>query len=197
MTSAQDDGRDPAPSAPLAVGYVAGAHGIHGRLRVQLHDPDSDALKAGRRVMFRRGDAIIATHVLKAAAPVPGKVGRYRVDIAELSRREDVEALKGCTLLIERAELPALAEDEFYLADAIGLPVLRQSQGETQALGTIVGLTSNGAQDLFEVKWRAPDGRAHVWLLPVLPQMIVALDEHRVVVDLPQGMLPDPLEAEG
>lgn len=185
--------RDDEPGASLlVVGYVAGPHGVRGAVHVHVHDPRSTAVEPGRRVTLRRSGKIVGRHEVARVDPVPGKPGRLRVALTGVPGRDEAEALRGCELLVERGELPELADDEFYLADAIGLPVQRERDGV--ALGTIVGLTSNGVQDLFEVEWRGPDGRTHAWLLPVLPNCIVEVGAERVLVDLPLGLLPDALE---
>lgn len=194
MTAPRDDDPPPGERELLVVGYVAGVHGIRGALRLTLHDPDSDVLVPGRTLLLRRDAEVLGTHEVRTVEPIPGKPGRFRVTLRQLHDRTTAEALRGCELLVDRDQLPALADDEFYLADAIGLPVQRERAGVTQPLGTIVGLTSNGVQDLFEVQWRDPQGRLHEWLLPVLPQHVVDLDDRRVLVDLPLGMLPDPLD---
>jgi ribosomal 30S subunit maturation factor RimM len=94
-------------------------------------------------------------------------------------------------LWLARKDLPPLKADEFYLADLIGLPVERlRPDGRLQPLGTVIALTSNGAQDLLEVEYEVPGRRPDTWLLPVLPQFIVEV-EGRLRVDLPIGMLPD------
>lgn len=188
--------RDDAPETALVVGYVAGVHGIRGAVRVHLHDPDSDALGPGRTLALRRDGQSVGTVVVVAAGPVPGKPSRRRVTLEGVTDRSGAEALRGCELLVERDELPPLADDEFYLADAVGLPVERERDGQVQALGRVVGLTSNGVQDLFEVQWREPGGRARTWLLPVLPQTIVEVTADHVRVDLPLGMLPEALEGD-
>ncbi|MEX1361624.1 MAG: ribosome maturation factor RimM [Nannocystaceae bacterium] len=184
---------------PLELGVVIGAHGIAGVLRILLHAPDSDALQPGRTVALVRDGARVTELTVEAVAPVPGKPNRRRLTAAGLRDRDEAEALRGCELWMSRDELPPLADDEYYLADAIGLAVQRERDGAVQALGKVTGLTSNGVQDLFEVSWRGPDGRARPWLLPVLPHTIVDIDGQRILVDVPLGMLPDGLEdpAEG
>lgn len=187
------DSRDGDPGAThLVVGYIAGPHGVRGAVRVHLHDPRSPALEPGRRIVLRRDGRTFGTHEVGQVDPVPGKPGRWRVTLRGVPGRSEAEALRGCELLVDRDALPPLDDDEFYLADAIGLPVVRQHDG--QALGTIVGLTSNSVQDLFEVEHRGADGRARTWLLPVLPHCIVEMREDAVLVDLPRGLLPDELE---
>lgn len=190
-------------SAAIAVAEVSAPHGVRGQLRFHLYDPDSRALRRGLRVELRppnspeghaRSD--MSFRIL-AVEPVPGKPS-VRVQLAGVDDRDHAERLRGCEVWVARADLPALAEDEFYLTDAIGLPVERElADGRTQALGRVAGVTSNGVQDLLEVEWTRPDGRRDTWLLPVLPQFIADLDGERLRVDLPLGLLPDALEEGG
>jgi 16S rRNA processing protein RimM len=164
-----------------------------------MHDPDSEALRVGLRLTLRRqrsgGDvADVADAEIRELGEVPGKPGRYRVTLAEIKDRNAAEELKGCSVWVDRDELPELGDDEFYLADAIGMPVQRQlAGGELQELGVIVGLMNNGAQDLFEVELTGR-GKPLQWLLPVLPGVVLDIDDERVMVDVPPGMLPDELE---
>ena len=180
----------------LDVGYVAGAHGVRGDLRVHLHDAESEALAPGRTLHLHKEGEAPRRHRVESTGPLPGKANRRRVTVQGLRDRDVAEALRGFTVLVDRDELPPLQGDEFYLADAIGLPVVRQRGEQLQALGEIEGVTTNGAQDLFEVRYRAPDGRLRQWLLPVLPHTLVSIDDERVLVDPPLGLLPEALEGE-
>jgi len=172
----------------LAVASVVAAHGIRGAVKAHLHDPDSESLALGRVVQLGEGGP---RATIVACSRVPGK-NLVRLQLSGVGDRDRAEALRGVDLHVERAALPPLAEDEFYLEDAIGLVVERS--GASPSLGVIVGLTSNGAQDLFEVEWLGPDGQRHEWLLPVLPQFIEEIDERRLLVSLPIGLLPAALE---
>lgn len=177
----------------LAVAEVVAPHGIQGWVRVRLHDPASKALRRGLTATLRRAGAEDLTVKLLAAEPIPGKPA-LRVQLAGITDRDAAEALRGREFWLARADLPPLAPDEFYLADAIGRPVERMlPDGRVQQLGIVVGLTSNGAQDLLEIEWRPANRRADTWLLPVVPHFIAEFAE-RLRVDLPLGMLPDELE---
>lgn len=190
-------------SAAIAVAEVSAPHGVRGLLRFHLYDPDSQALRPGLKVELRpRGGP--AGHVpsdlsfeIVRVEPVPGKA-TVRVQLAGVTDRDQAERLRGREVYVARSDLPALADDEFYLADTVGLPVERvRDDGSVQRLGVVVGVTSNGAQDLLEVEWTRPDGRRDTWLLPALPQFIGDLDGERLRVELPLGLLPDVLEAGG
>jgi 16S rRNA processing protein RimM len=78
---------------------------------------------------------------------------------AEVATREEAEALKGLELYVPRATLPALEEDEFYLADLIGLRVRTADGAE---LGRIRDVHNFGAGDLLEIE--PADGPT--WWLP-------------------------------
>jgi len=181
----------------LSVGYVAGAHGVRGTVRIQLFDRDSQALEPGAELMLvdRKTKAIVHRKVIASMAMIPGKPAA-RVDFEGVSDREGADALRGFTVELDRTVLPDLEEDEFYLVDAIGLKVERELEdGTVQSLGKVVGVTTNGAQDLFEIEF-FDRGRARRWLIPVLPGFVKDVSDERVVVDPPQGMLPEALERE-
>lgn len=187
----------------IAVAEISAPHGVRGQVRVHLYDPDSQALRPGLRVELRAPDGSKGpvssdmSFEIVSAEPVPGRPA-LRVKFATVADRDHAERLRGRQVWVARADLPPLAADEFYLTDAIGVAVERLlPDGSAQPLGTVVGVTSNGAQDLFEVAWTRPDGRRDTWLLPVLPHFIVELDPQRLRVELPIGLLPDALEAAG
>ncbi len=176
----------------LAVAVVVAAHGIRGWVRVQLHATGSRALRPGVTAVLRAPGKPDLQCKLLAADPVPGKP-QMRVQLAEVSDRDQAEALRGRELWLARKDLPPLKPDEFYVADLIGLEVERvRPDGRVQPLGKVIALTSNGAQDLLEVEYQPSGRRPDTWLVPVLPQFIVEV-AGRLRVDLPLGMLPDEL----
>jgi 16S rRNA processing protein RimM len=168
----------------LQLGYVAGAHGVRGAVRVKLFNPDSSAIAPGVRVLLREAGQT-QTQAFEVARVAPaGDV--WRLWLVGVDDREAAEQLRGRELWIDRSELPALADDEYYLADLIGLPVEREHDGRVEPLGKITGVTSNGAQDLLCVRLRGRE-----WLLPALPPFVLAIEPTRVLVDVHDDMLPD------
>ncbi len=185
--------REDADSSALAVGELVGPHGLHGVVKVKLYNRGSTTLQEGLAVELRR-EARRSAHEVRAVQPVVSK-GQLRVKLSGVDGRDAAEALRGAVLWVARDRLPPLADDEFYLADAIGLPVTRTlDDGTTQALGVVSAFIANGPQDLFEIIWRSPEGARHTWLLPVLPRFIDNMDERELRVQVPIGMLPGPLE---
>lgn len=171
----------------VQLGYVAGAHGVRGALEVKLYNPDSGALEPGVRVtLCGRGGVEPSAYEVQRSAPKPGS-DRARLWLLGVDTREAAEQLRGRELWIARADLPQLDEDEFYLADLLGLEVVRRRADDSlESLGKIVGVTSNTAQDLFEVRLRGRE-----WLLPAFAPFIVAIEADRVIVDVHDEMLPE------
>ena len=78
----------------------------------------------------------------------PSKAGLV-VKTAEITTPEQADALRGLKLYVDRDLLPAPDEDEFYLADLIGL----EARDETGAvIGKIASVQNFGADDLLEIK---------------------------------------------
>lgn len=177
------------------VGYVAGVHGIAGAVRIKLYDADSEAVATGRVVELWREGALVRTVSVAAVNAVPGKPGLLRVQLEEIDDRNGADALRGCEVRVDRDALPPLSDDEFYLADLIGARVEEIVDGAARSLGEVTGVSSNGVQDLLEITWRDEAGSTHEWLLPALPQFLVEIDPQRLVVDVPPGFVPEPLEA--
>lgn len=174
---------------PVNLGKVVAAHGVRGATKVVVFNQQTEVLEAGARLHLRHLGELREV-AIERVAPTPGKP-TWRVWFEGVNDRDAALALVGAQIEVERERLPDADADEFYLADVIGFRV----EAEGVALGEVVGVTDNGAQDLLEVQW----GPQHkTWLLPVLPQFLTEFDERgrRLVVDLPEGMLPAALERE-
>jgi 16S rRNA processing protein RimM len=175
----------------LQLGYVAGAHGVHGGLKIKLFNPDSMAIDVGVPLALRLPNGPARTLIVSRVADASGS-GVLRIWFEGVEAREAADALRGHELWIDRAELPALADDEYYLADLVGLEVVRERAGVSESLGRITGVTSNTAQDLLCIRLRGRE-----WLLPAIPPFIVAIEAQRVLVDVHDDMLPDASDERG
>lgn len=140
------------PDRLILVGRIAGAFGVRGEVRVTSFTSDPMAL-AGFRDL-RRADGSPAP-VLTGARPVKGGLVARA---AGVETREQAEALRGLRLHVPREALPAPDEDEFYLADLVGL---RVETPDGRVLGAVRGVQDFGAGDLLEVK---PEGAPSFWL---------------------------------
>jgi len=141
------------PERLILVGRVAGAFGVRGEIRINAFTDDPAALVRYRDL--KRADGAPAL-TLTGGRPHKGAlVARAN----EVATREDAEALRGLELYLPREALPAPDEDEYYLADLIGLAAVSPA-GET--LGQIKSVQNFGAGDLLEIA--PPEGPT--WWVP-------------------------------
>ncbi|MDR3512677.1 MAG: ribosome maturation factor RimM [Caulobacteraceae bacterium] len=138
----------------IEVGRVAGAFGVRGEVRITTFTADPLALMRYRAL--RRADGSPALTLSGGRAAKGGIVARAK----EVETREQAEALRGLRLYIARDALPPPEEDEFYLADLVGLEA-RAPDGEV--VGRIRAVENFGAGDLLEI---TPAAGGPTWWLP-------------------------------
>jgi 16S rRNA processing protein RimM len=136
----------------ILVGRVAGAFGVRGEIRVTSYTDDPAALVRYGTLMGADGSPALTLSGGRA------QKGALIARASEVATREDAEALRGLELYIPRAALPPPDEDEFYLADLVGLAAVTP-QGEP--LGRIKSVQNFGAGDLLEI---APATGPSWWL---------------------------------
>lgn len=133
----------------IEIGTIVGAQGLKGELRVF---PKSDFPERfeqpGTRWLQDPHTLQIKTVKLLAGRYLAGK-NLYVIKIDGVEDRTQAEALKSYRLLVEEGDRPRLEEDEYHVADLIGLEVYNQVDGEN--IGTVVDVYSAG-NDLLEIK---------------------------------------------
>ncbi len=159
----------------VLVAQIAGAFGVRGEVRVTAFTQDPAALLDYSPLLDASGKPILT--LLSGRAEKGALVGRA----AEIATREDAQAMRGVRLYIPRGRLPPPEEDEFYLADLIGLAALSPA-GE--ALGRVKSVHNFGAGDLLEIE---PPGGAATWWAPFTRDVVpeVRMAQGLVVVDRP------------
>ena len=165
------------PANLILVAQVAGAFGVRGEVRLTAFTEDPLGL-LGYGVLL---DAFGApTLTMRTGRAVKSAIIGEAVEIAT---REQAEAMRGVKLYIERSALPAPEdEDEFYLADLIGLAVVSPSG---DAIGRVKFVANFGAGDLLEIAPATP-GEAS-WYAPFTKAVVpeINLAARRIVVDRP------------
>lgn len=168
------------PADLVLVGYVSGAYGIHGWVRIRPYSADADALLSVNTWWFDRPD-LHAVDVMQAKLHGDDVVAQ----LMGVSGRDAAEALKGATIQIPRSHFPALADGEFYWLDLIGLDV---NDLEGAPLGVVSDLMSNGAHPILRVAVadvQIKDKPARELLIPFVDQFVktVDLQARKITVD--------------
>lgn len=132
------------PEDLVLVGYVSGAWGIQGWVRIRPYSADADALLHAKTWWLDKPD-FHDVDMLESKTHGGDVVAR----LMGIADRNAAEALKGATVKISRSHFPALDDDEFYWVDLIGLEV-ENLQGER--LGVVQDLMDNGAHPILRVQ---------------------------------------------
>lgn len=158
----------------ICVGAIAGAWGVKGEVRLKSFCAEPRAIAAYGPLFTEDGARSFAVTLGPAVA------GGLAARLSGVTTREAAEALRGTRLCAPRAALPATAEDEFYHADLIGLPVYDPGGAE---LGRVAAVLNHGAGDILEVR-RAG---AAALLLPFTRAAVPTVDlaARRIVADPP------------
>ncbi len=152
MTALDDP--DQRQRALILVAQVGGAFGVRGEVRITAFTAEPRSLLTYRDLM--REDGSPGLTLLSGRAAKAGLVARAK----EIATPEQADALRGLKLYVPRETLPPTDEDEFYLADLIGLEA-RDLDGAV--VGKIIAVQNFGADDLLEIK---PAGGGASWWLP-------------------------------
>ena len=160
----------------VAVGKVVKAHGVRGHLRLVPFGETIESLGAGEEVSARLPDGSIERLITV-------EIRTQRKSVLFLSREvrtaAEAQRLVGAEICVPESRLPALAADEFYWHQLIGLEVMSV---DGRRLGTIRQIIETGSNDVYVVQ----EGREEV-LIPALADVIreVNLERRLMVVDLP------------
>lgn len=169
------------PEDLLPVGYIIGAYGIQGWVRVKPYSADADALLHAKTWWLDKPD-FHDVEVMQAKNHSGDTVAR----LMGVADRNAAEALKGTLVQVSRSHFPALSDDEFYWVDLIGLAV-ENLQGEV--LGQVTGLMESGAHPILRIAPPVdPDPQAspaQELLIPFVDQFVKTVDRQnkKLIVD--------------
>ena len=172
-------------AARVTVGRFGAPHGVRGEIRLQSFTADPLAIAAYGPLSGPDG------RVYALAAVRRLKDDMLVVRVAGVDTREAAQALTHVELGVDRAALPPPDEDEFYIADLVGLDAI---DGAGQLIGTIVDVPNYGGGDLVEV--RRPGG-GETLLFPFTNAVVpsVDIDSRRVTIvppdEVEEGDEPD------
>lgn len=155
----------------MVVGYVSGAYGIHGWVRIKSYSADADALLHAKTWWLDKPE-------LHDVDMMQSKIhgGDVVAQLMGIADRDAAEKLKGTAVQIPRSHFPALSDDEFYWVDLIGLAV-ENLQGEQ--LGLVSSLMENGAHPILQVarpQDPEPEKAQPEILIPFVDQFVKTVD---------------------
>jgi len=176
-----------APEDLVIVGYVSGAFGLQGWVKIRPYSTTADALLDAPSFWLESAAQVGAVPSLREHKRLSSKVHGEDVvaRLDEVPDRTAAEALKGFVVKVSRQAFPALEQDEFYWVDLIGLSV-QNLQGES--LGVVRAMMDNGAQSILRVAGSdVPEAELmkHERLIPFVDHFIKEVDREakKIIVD--------------
>jgi 16S rRNA processing protein RimM len=134
----------------VAIGKVGRPHGIDGAFFVEQPSEDRRWWKTGARFL---------------AGGTPVEVVAHRTSSGRPVIRVEPPVERGALLEVDRADLPATGEDEYYAFELVGLKVVEETG---RLLGTVEAVTPGVANDVLELDSGV--------LLPMVEDCIRAVD---------------------
>jgi 16S rRNA processing protein RimM len=147
----------------ILVAQVAGGFGVKGEVRVTAYTAEPKALLSYGVLL--RADGSPGLTLVTGRAEKSAVVGRAK----EIATKEEADALRGLKLYIPRERLPETDEDEFYLADLVGL---QACDSQDVVLGAVKSVQNFGADDMLEI---APAAGGPTWYLPFTREAVPEL----------------------
>nr|WP_240193395.1 ribosome maturation factor RimM [Desulfobulbus alkaliphilus] len=161
------------------LGTVTKPHGIRGELKVRPVTEQPENIARYRHLYLAVSDQGRKMPCTNIQARVNGRTVILKLE--ECSTREQAEQLAGMRIWVASSDLPSIDGDQFYLHTLVG------KQGWTvdgEIIGMVRALMSAGGQDILVLGEESKE-----YLIPVTRKFIVAIEEDRIVFDLPPGLL--------
>jgi 16S rRNA processing protein RimM len=128
------------PSDPVEIGRVVAPHGRRGTIRVR-------ATGSGRHL--REGIEPFVAGRRRRISRVRWTPKGFLVDLEDVGHRTEADGLRGEGLVLDRRELDAPEEDEFYVDDLVGLTAVGEG-GEV--LGNVSETFETPAHEVLVVR---------------------------------------------
>lgn len=148
----------------LEIGRLTKLQGLKGELRMQFYCDGPEWLERLHTLYLDRGKTPIgltSSRYLKSDVSV--------VKLEGIDTPEDAQKLIGRTLYFNRDDAP-LSEDEWFIADLIGLSVVDADSG--RVYGTVDEIYRNGSADVYSL--RTPAGKQYMF--PAIPEVLIRTD---------------------
>lgn len=126
----------------LQVGVITQTHGVRGEVKVFPTTDDPVRFKDLKHVVLDTGKETLLLEIENVKFFKQFVILKFK----GYDNINDIEKYKRCPLLVDREDAVPLEEDEYFIADMIGLSVVTEDGEE---FGTLRDVIETGANDVY------------------------------------------------
>ena len=164
----------------LQVGVISSTHGVRGEVKVFPTTDDVTRFRQLKKVYLDTGREMLPLEIQNVKFFKQFAILKFK----GIDNINDIEKYRGKSLMIDREDAVDLDEDEYFIADMIGMKVYTEDGSE---FGTLKDVMETGANDVYIID--SPEyGEV---LIPAIRECIldVDMDEDRMTIQLMEGLV--------
>ena len=164
----------------LQVGVISSTHGVRGEVKVFPTTDDVTRFRQLKKVYLDTGREMLPLEIQNVKFFKQFAILKFK----GIDNINDIEKYRGKSLMIDREDAVDLDEDEYFIADMIGMKVYTEDGSEC---GTLKDVMETGANDVYII-----DSLEHgEVLIPAIRECIldVDMDEERMTIHLMEGLV--------
>ena len=164
----------------LQVGVITQPHGVRGEVKVFPTTDDPVRFKKLKKVILDTGKEKLDLEVEHVKFFKQFVIVKFK----EFDNINDIERYKRYPLLVTRENAVPLEEDEYFVADMIGMKVITEDGTE---FGTLSDVMETGANDVYVI-----DSKEHgEVLMPAIKECVLNVDMESeiITVHLMNGLI--------
>lgn len=164
----------------LQVGVITQTHGVRGEVKVFPTTDDPNRFTELEKVYLDTGRELLKLEIQNVKFFKQFVILKFK----GIDNINDIEKYKRCSLYIDREDAVELLEDEYFIADMIGMQVFLE---DGTSFGTLKDVMETGANDVYII-----DSKEHgEVLIPAIEECILDVDieEGNMTIHLMNGLI--------
>ena len=164
----------------LQVGVISSTHGVRGEVKVFPTTDDPKRYKKLKKVYLDTGREFLPLEIQGVKFFKQFVIVKFK----GIDNINDIEKYRGKSLLVDRKDAVPLKQDEYFIADMVGIDVYTD---DGEKFGVLKDVMETGANDVYII-----DSINHgEVLIPAIKQCILGVDieENRMDIHLMDGLI--------
>ena len=164
----------------LQVGVITQTHGVRGEVKVFPTTDDVNRFKKLKQVILDTGKETMPLEIQSVKFFKQFVILKFK----GIDNINDIEKYKRCSLYVTREHAVALEEDEYFIADMIGMEVCTE---DGSIFGTLRDVIETGANDVYVIE-NAEHGEV---LVPAIKECSrsVDIEKGQMMIHLMDGLI--------